>query len=472
MKRLHYLIIGNGAAGVTAAETIRCHDALGQITIVGAEPYPVYSRPGLAYVLLNEIPSSQVISRQPEWYAQHHIQLVHGRAEHIQVSQQRLVLDTGHYLAYDRLLIATGARAVPPPYPGGDLAGVVYLDTLSGTQDLMRQARRARRAVVIGGGITALELTEGLAHHGVETHYLVRGHRLWGRVFNDSEAKLLEDRMRAHGVIIHYNAEVAHILGDRRGRVRGARLKDGHEMACNLVGVAIGVKPQIDLVRGTSIQVDRAILVNEFLESSVAGVYAAGDCAQVYDRWTQRHTLDILWPSAVAEGNAAGLNMAGRRHAYVKASPFNSCLLYGLHITAIGQINPGRDALQLETDATPDAEPEVIQYLSRGSSEVWFSNPRPYASAWSEDGPNTLRLVMSGDRLVGALVIGEQSLADPLRYIIEHQIDIGSISPYLRTGSRTMRQSLEQFWYQLGIQHAAEGALPGTAPGQPAPWPA
>jgi nitrite reductase (NADH) large subunit len=454
MRRPHYLIIGNGAAGVTAAETIRQHDALGQITVVGAEPYPMYSRPGLAYVLLNEIPSRQVISRQPEWYAHHHIQLVHGRAEHIQVAQHQVVLDTGHLLTYDRLLVATGARAIPPPFPGGELAGVVYLDTLGGTQDLMRRARRARRAVVIGGGITALELTEGLAHYGVETHYLVRRHRLWGRVFNDTESKLLEDRMRAHGIIIHYNAEVAEILGDKRGKVRDVRLKNGVELACNLVGVAIGVQPQIDLVRSTPIQVDRAILVNEFMESSVAGVYAAGDCAQVYDRWTQRHTLDILWPSAVAEGNAAGLNMTGRRYAYVKGTPFNTCLLFGLHITAIGQINPRRDTIEPKADGTAGAEPEVIQHLSRGSSEVWFSNPRAYASAWSEDGPNTLRLVLSRDCLVGALVIGEQSLADPLRYMIENQINIRILGPYLRTGSRAMRQSLEQFWNQLSTQRA------------------
>lgn len=448
MNPIQYLIIGNGAAGVSAAETIRYNDPAGKITIVSAEPHPMYSRPGLAYVLLGAISSQQVIARQPEWYAHHRVNLVHGLAVQLDSVKHQVRLDNGQVLPYDRLLIATGARATPAPYPGSNLQGVVFLDTLDGTHDLIRQAKRARRAVVIGGGITALELTEGLAHRGVETHYFVRRNRLWSRVFNDSEAKVLEERMREHGVIIHYNTETVEILGDKRGRVRGVQLKDGGEFKCDIVGVAIGVKPQIDLVRDTPLEIDRAILVNEFMESNVPHIYAAGDCAQVYDRWTEQHMLDILWPSAVAEGRAAGLNMTGQRSAYVKGSPFNACLLFGLHIAAIGQISPRREAPEAGDEA------EVVQHLSRGSSEVWFTLPQLYASAWSEDGPNTVRLVLSGDYLVGALVIGDQSLADPLRYIIENRINIRDLSPALRAGGLTLRRRVIQFWYQLRSSQA------------------
>ncbi len=442
MSATRYLIIGNGAAGVTAAETIRNHDPAGLITIVGAEPHPMYSRPGLAYVLLDVISPKQVIARQPEWYAQHRCQWVHGRAVQIDHLRRQVGLDNGYNLPYDRLLIATGARATPAPYPGKELQGVVFLDTLDGTTDLIRRAKKAKRAVVIGGGITALELTEGLVHRGVETHYFVRRDRLWSQVFNTVESKLLEHQMQEHGVIIHYNTEAMEILGNKRGRVRGVRLKSGEEFKCDLVGVAIGVKPELNLVGAAPIKVDRAILVNEYMESSVSHIYAAGDCAQVYDRWTEQHMLDILWPSAVAEGRTAGLNMTGQRHAYVKGSPFNACLLFGMHIATMGQINPRRDSAAAD-------EPEIIQHLSRGSSEVWFTRPRLYASAWSEDGPNTVRLVLSGDYLVGALVIGDQSLADPLRYIIENQINVRQLSPALRAGGVVLRQAVAQFWQQL-----------------------
>lgn len=441
MNAIRYLIIGNGAAGVTAAETIRNNDPAGQITVVSAEPHPMYSRPGLAYVLLDAISPRQVFSRQPEWYKQFRVNLVYGRAIKLDTERRLVGLDNGKVLPYDRLLIATGARATPAPYPGGDLQGVTFLDTLDGTTDLIRQAKRARRAVVIGGGITALEMTEGLAHRGVETHYFVRRDRLWGRVFNDDEAKILEAQMHEHGAIIHYNTEITEILGNNRGKVRGVKLKNGEEFKCDLVGIAIGVKPVIDLVKNTPIETDRAILVNEFMESNVPNVYVAGDCAQVFDRWTQQHMLDILWPSAVAEGRAAALNMVGKRYRYIKGSPFNACLLFGLHIATMGQINPRREE--------DDVEPEIVEHLSRGSSEVWFTLPRLYHSAWSQDGPNTIRLVLSGDYLVGALVIGDQSVSDPLRYLIENQINIKNLSPALRAGGPALRQSLIKFWQQV-----------------------
>ena len=438
----HYVIIGNGAAGATAAETIRRVEPRGRITILTAEPYPMYSRPGLAYVLMNEIPAHQVICRDLDWYKKWEINLVLGKVVRLNTNRQELCLDDGRMVRYDRLLIATGARATPPPYPGRDLDGVVYLDTLDGVKALVKKAKRGRRAAVVGGGITALELAEGLAHRGVETHYFLRRGRLWGKVFNDAEAKLLEEKMRAHHVHIHYNSELVEILGGRRGKVRGVSLKDGREFKCDLVGVAIGARPQIELAQNTPIATDRGILVNEYMESNVPNVYAAGDCAQVYNRYTHSHVLDILWPSAVAEGNAAGLNMAGRRRAYVKGVPFNACLLFGLHIVVIGQVNPRRD-----DDAK--AEPELLQHISRGSSEVWYTWPRPYKSAWAKEGENSIRLVLSGNRLAGALVIGEQSLADPLRYLIEHQVNIAPMRAQLAAGGEDMRCALISYWQNL-----------------------
>lgn len=438
---MRYVIIGNGAAGATAAQTIRQNDAGGEIVILTAEPYPMYSRPGLAYVLINEVPPEQIMARTLDWYEEWGINLVLGKAEGIDVQRQTVWLADGRSLTYDRLLIATGARATPPPYPGAVLDGVVYLDTLEGTEHLVQKARRARRAVVIGGGITALELTEGLAHRGVETHYFLRRDRLWSQVFNNEEAALLEKKMKAHHVHIHYHTEAEEILGDRKGRVRAVRLTDGSEFKCDLVGVAIGVQPLIDVVANSPIATDRAILVNERLETNVPHVYAAGDCAQVYDRWTQKHMLDILWPSAVAEGNAAGLNMVGQPYAYEKGSPFNACLLFGLHITTMGQINPRRDEAA--------DEPQILQHISRGSSEVWYTYPRPYRSAWSAENDNTIRLVISGDYLVGALVIGEQSLTDSLRYLIEHEVNISSMVEELSAGGPRLRRRLMQFWQSI-----------------------
>ena len=383
-----YIIIGNGAAGVTAAEALRGHDPQGEIIILTAEESPMYSRPGLAYVINGEVPMRQIIARQKTWYEELKLQLVYGRVEKIDTQQRRVLLADGRQLGYHRLLVATGARAVPPPVPGADLQGVIYLDSMAGTKEALRRLRRARRGVVVGGGITALELTEGMLKLNVETHYFVRRDRLWGRVFNDAESKLLEEQMRHHGAHIHYNTEIEEILGDRRGRVRAVRLKDGSEFRCNVVGVAIGVKPVIDPVRDTPVAIDRGILVDETLRSSVPDIFAAGDCAQVYDRWTEAHTLDILWPSAVAEGRTAAANMAGLRQPYSKGTPFNACLLFGLHITTIGQVNPRpkrprtrracrRFRADLRRSGTPSRAATAAPGRKTGPTPcAWFSTAR------------------------------------------------------------------------------------------------
>ncbi|MEP7358805.1 MAG: FAD-dependent oxidoreductase, partial [Anaerolineales bacterium] len=193
---------------------------------------------------------------------------------------------------------------------------------------------------------------------------------------------------------------------------------------------------QLEAVQNTPIRTDRAILVNEYLETNVPDVYSAGDCAQMWDRWTGQHTLDVLWPSAIAGGRAAGRNMAGQHTAYVRGVPFNACLLFGLHVTAIGQLGQARD----------EAEPEIFQHLSRGSSEVWTSQPHGYTSAWAQAGVNTVRLTLSGNKLVGALVMGNQTLADPLRGLIEMQADVTPLRPYLAAGGPEMSLMISKFW--------------------------
>ena len=437
-----YLIIGNGAAGVTAAEEIRARDPGGAITVVSAEAHPMYSRPGLAYAILSEIPTAQVVARRPEWYVQQKIALVYDRAVKLDTAARQVHLARRAALPYDRLLIATGARAAALPYPGAALAGVVYLDTLDGTQELMRQLKGAKRAVVVGGGITALEMTEGFAHQRVETHYLARRDTLWSAVFNETESQLLDHHMQAHGIRIHYNTEITEVLGDQKKRVTGVKLNSGDVLPCSVVGAGIGVKPELDWLKGAPLKIERGLLADEYLETNIPGVYVAGDCAQVWDRWTNKHLLDALWPTAVAQGRVAGANLAGVHEVYAKGTSFNACLLFGLHITAMGQIGGGRDE-----------EAEIVQHtLSRGSSEIWGTRPHSYVSAWTHAGDNSLRLMLDGDRLAGALVIGEQSLADPLRDLIDWQVDITPVRPALLAGGSELPGQILAFWQEARAQ--------------------
>ena len=207
--------------------------------------------------------------------------------------------------------------------------------------------------------------------------------------------------------------------------------------------MGIGVRPNLDLVRDLPVQQDRGILVNGFMQTNQPTLFAAGDAAQVYDRWTKEHNLDILWPSAINEGRAAGTNMvevahgASPRYRYEKGSPFNCALLFGRHLTVVGRIGP----------ATAD-NGEQLAYLSRGSSRVWTLpfGSADYHSAWDKDGFNSLRVTMSGGRIVGAMILGNQELADPLRQFVERGVDLGPYQASLSTGGAELPQTLLQAW--------------------------
>jgi NAD(P)H-nitrite reductase large subunit len=283
-------------------------------------------------------------------------------------------------------------------------------------------------------------MAEGLAHHKVETHYLVRKANLWSALLNDQESKLVEKQILHHGVHIHYGHETAEIIG-QAGRVAAVKTNKGEVIPCDIVGVAIGVKPNLALVKGTPLAVDRGILADEYLRTNIPNVYAVGDCAQIFDSWTGEKRVDSLWPTAISSGRIAAMNMAGVKQPYRKGVPFNAALLFGLHLTAIGQVAAaGRE----------DGEAEELSYMSRGSSEVWTaSTGTGYTSAWANDGTSSQRLILRGNVIAGALLLGNQQLADPLRDLVDQRVDIEQVKPQLSAGGTAMATAVMAAWNQL-----------------------
>ncbi|MCI0394778.1 MAG: FAD-dependent oxidoreductase [Chloroflexi bacterium] len=441
MTAPHYLIIGNGAAGLSAAEIIRQRDRNGRITIVTNEPHLFYSRPGIAYVITGQVSEKQIISRTAAFYQEHRLDLRFGTVIRLEPAQQVAHLADGSKISYDALLLAVGSSAVPAPFPGRDLEGVLTFDTLDDARRVIRYAGRAKAAVIVGGGITAMELAEGMHHQGAHTHLLQRGDRLWPRLFDERESAIIGQHARQADIHLGYNEEIEEVLG-KNGKVAAVRLKSGRELKCQVVGVAIGVKPNLELVQGLPVETDQGILVNEFMQSNPPTLFAAGDVAQVRDRWTGRHNLDVLWPSAINEGRAAGYNMvdvargATPRYIYDKGSPFNAALLFGVHLTVIGRVGG-----QAEKDTAE------LAHLSRGSSNVWTAPfTTSYRSAWDKKGANSLRIVMAGGRLVGALLLGNQELADPLRLLIEQEVNLSAVQDTLMNANGNLPKVLLEAW--------------------------
>ncbi|MBE2200696.1 MAG: FAD-dependent oxidoreductase [Anaerolinea sp.] len=434
MTSPHYLIIGNGAAGVSAAEAIRRRDARGRITILSDEPYRMYSRPGIAYYLLNQVSEQQVMCRSQNFYQTHQFNLLFRTVTSLDVTHQLVHLENGQTIAYDVLMLATGAKATPPTFPGNDLEGVFTLDTLDNAKRIVASSRKAKTAVVIGGGITAMEMAEGMRRQGLQTHFLQRGSRLWPRLFDERESGVVEQQIRHEGIHLHYNEEIVEAYG-KNGKVAGVRLQSGREIKCQMIGAAIGVKPNMTLVHGLPIEQQQGILVNEHLQSSLPTLFAAGDVAQAYDRWTKTPQLDILWPTALQTGQIAGHNMVdvayGRKPSatYQKSSPFNAALLFGVHVTVIGRIGVKSDRGENEV--------EQISHLSRGASQIWTAPfAATYRSAWDNKGDNSVRITVQDNTIVGALLMGNQELADPLRHLIDQQILVPTAETLLATGSQ------------------------------------
>jgi NAD(P)H-nitrite reductase large subunit len=445
---MKYVIIGSGVAGIAAIEAIRSvlpspqgkgqGEGDAEIIMIGDDPYGFYSRPGLAYYLTGELHDKALFPRTADDYRRMNFRYVKGRVARIARESHTLELDGGTSISYDRLLIAVGAQAMPLEVPGANLEGVLKLDHMEDAKRILKYSRRGRTAVVVGGGITALELVEGLLSRGVKVHYLLRGDRYWSNVLDEQESRIIERRLQEEGVKLHHHAEIIEVTG-KKGSVNGVRLLDGKTLKCDLVAYAIGIRTRMELAKQAGLAVDRGILVNEYLQTNDPDIYAAGDVAQVYDLTSGRSVLDSLWGVARQQGYAAGLNMAGQKTAYVKSVPFNVTRLAGLTTTIIGTVGRGRD--------------DDLVGIARGDSETWRQLPEAIVAQTGFD-VNRLRLLVGEKSLLGAIVMGDQKLSIPLQRIISDGVDISPIRERLLAPNAKIADIVVEFWAGVRTESA------------------
>jgi len=434
-----HLLIGGGPGAVSAAEAIRGADAAAEIILVSADPHGYYSRPGLAYYLAKEIPEKRLRPFAPAEFTGLDFTWLTDRAVGIDPAGHAVTLENGGELAFDRLLIATGSTAVPARVPGAELDGVVKLDDLDDARDIIRRSADAKNAVVVGGGITALEIVEGLRAHGVHVDYFMRQDRYWRNVLSELESRVVEEELRIGGVRVHPFTELARIVG-RDGRVVAVQTGDGTQITCDLVAVAIGVRPRIELAKAAGLACERGILVDEYLRTSEDDIFAGGDVAETADPVTGRRTLEVLWHSAVHKGRIAGLNMATQPvHAYEEGPSLNITRLAGLNTTIIGAVGAGKDA--------------DLEGLSRGDSQTWSELGEAVLIEAQADGAR-IRLEIGERAVVGAVVMGEQALSFQLQELIEARADISSVAPRLKAPGAPVAELIGSCWREWTARHA------------------
>jgi NAD(P)H-nitrite reductase large subunit len=275
----------------------------------------------------------------------------------------------------------------------------------------------------VGGGITAVELAEGLAANKVHVQYLMRGERYWSSVLADHESQLVEARLQDDGISIRRNVELARVIGDKRKRVVGVETKNGQLIACDMVAVAVGVQPRLELALGAGLETGRGIFTDEYLRTSAPDIYAAGDVAEVLDPATGRRGIDSLWSVANAQGRVAGANMTGESRSFApRPAPFNVTKIGGITTTVIGAIGAGgRDG-------------DLVS-LARGDSNAWREQLEGFAVQDDVEADH-LRLILSDKRILGAVVMGDQSLTRPLLHLIRSQVDIGAVYQRFAAGGR------------------------------------
>ncbi len=369
------MIVGNGIAGVTAAETLRAEDGAASITIIAADTVPVYYRPALKDFLGGRVPAEKLWARPRSFYQDMRIQYIADQVVAVDGRQHLLLLASGRQVGYDRLLLANGARANMLACPGIQLAGVTTLRSVADYQAVLAYLSNVRRVVVVGSGTLALETVEMLRRRGLPVTHLLRHQTLWSEVLDVTASDLVLQQEEDDGVDVRLELEVAEIVG-KDGCVSGVVTRQGQHIPCELVLIAIGIQPNIDFIRCSGIACGRGVQVDAAMRTSMSDVYAAGDVIETCNPLTGRARPLGQWYPAIQQARAAAYSLldlldtsstTGANMNYL-----NATFLYGLDFASVGLTSvPGYPYHPLVAEPLPRRYQKVL--LHNGIPVGWLS---------------------------------------------------------------------------------------------------
>ncbi len=420
-----HVILGAGPAGVIAAETIRKHAPQDEIVLVGDEPEAPYSRMAIPYLLMGNVGEEGTHLRHgKDHYAKLRIDVKRGaRAKSVDVAKKTVALDDGSSLAYDRLLIATGSSPASPPIPGIDSDGVLHCWTLKDARAIAQRATKGARVLQMGAGFIGCIIMESLAARGVQLTVVEMGDRMVPRMMGPTAGGMIKDWCEKKGVLVFTGTRVDAIeaagaatpapAGGLLSRVAAAvglghhdasaassgaplqvRLSNGQSLDADLVISATGVKPNIGFLETSGVKCLLGVLTDEHLQTNVPGVYAAGDCAEAFDKVSGKTIVSAIQPNAAEQARVAALNMAGRKTELRGVTQINVLDTLGLISTSFGdwQGAPGGEHVELTDKAAG-------RHLS---------------------------LQFGGDRLVGCNSVGWTEHVGAMRGLVEGQVKLGA----------------------------------------------
>lgn len=332
------IIIGNGIAGSTAARYIRKNSDHDITMISGESQYP-FSRTALMYIYMGHMKFDHTKLYEDWFWAKNRIHLVQKWVKNIDTDRQLIVLDDGNELAYDHLIIATGSKSNKFGWPGQDLKGVQGLYHLQDLENMEATTKKGiQRAVIVGGGLIGIEMAEMFHSRQIPVTFLVRENSFWNLVLPVEESEMINRHIVAYGIDLRLHEELFEIKGTKDHVSSIVCKNSGEEIFCQFVGITVGVSPNIDFVKSSGIRTNRGILVDSFLKTSVANVYAIGDCAELLEADANRRPIEAVWYTGRMMGMTVAQSICNEPTRYRPGIWFNSAKFFDIEYQVYGDI--------------------------------------------------------------------------------------------------------------------------------------
>lgn len=392
---MNYVIIGASAAGLAAAISIRKADALGKITVLTEEEYLPYSRPSISYYLKGKVKESDMLLHKPAFYKDMNIDIVTSARVSSIDTQKKCVKVSRKSYQYDKLCLCTGSKPFVPPMENvdGKSNALTFLD-LKATKEVKALANSKTRAVVIGAGLIGMKAAEGLAKICKSVDVVELAPRVLPSILDAKSAKQVKKHLENNGIKFHLENTVVKAVSKGK-QITGVVLDDGKKLACDLLILAVGVRPQTDLAEKAGLEVNRGIVTDvQTMQTSNPDIYAAGDCCVSVDMLDNSKKIIALWPNAVQQGSVAGNQMAGENVTVGSTYSVNAIDFFGLRICTCGLIN---------------------------------AQGEQYSDKIKNSGDAYKRLVFEGDRLVGFVLINSSVNAGIYTNLISNKISLDSL---------------------------------------------
>ena len=388
---MKYVIIGNSFAGMFAVEAIRRHDSEGDILVVSREPQHVYSRAMIHEMLSGVVEEPMVYLRDWDFYDRMHVRTLLGREATAIDTEKQTVTVGGDEIEYNKLLLATGGAPFVPPIDGLEDVNYYTFTTLSEAQRLKKACNSRKNVVVLGAGLIGLQCAEALRHLGMNVTVVEMADSVLPMALDDQASEIVERELREEGIDIH-TANTIDNIQSKGGKPTACVLKDDEEVPCDVLVIAVGVRPDVAMAKDAGITVERGIVVNDRMETNVDNIYAAGDCAQGPEI-VSGVTMNIpVIPIASTQGMIAGYNMAGAERDYRGGMQLNSLQFGDVQIISYGFIKDDRDA---EVFTKEDPERKVYR-----------------------------KVIVKNGIITGALFVKDVDRAGLFRHLIEKKIDV------------------------------------------------